>query len=1628
MSPKRERQSELEPFSLAAYIYHGYEGIYQAFKLLYPVLLPLLMIGCFEYSALACGVLSFMLQCYFHQGYILSILPTYKFDATSPEEEFVRVPIRFVPCNYPCSRDMAHVVVMNALWSSMLVWNRVPGSVCDSPVAPGWKPRPEEKPPDLYKKRPEEKPPYDTCPLPEYVPLWELRFKKLADKLTTVQHYNAFEKLFDRIKVKPSGLTWREHLLVVLAYLETYCLVLPYLVVYVVQETFHHLAALFQVYILLQVLRLYGFLYEHLWIRFWASELVRKRYRKARKRARQQMHRERKKKARAAERKEKQEATKKQMRFKRFVLALATLPCCLNGANHDWAQTLHAYVSDETGCLQTKDLPPSTLLSLRAKLVDFGMEPEVKSLLQQTKLYPVVVDSGASACSTPEKADFVSGTYKLTPARTMDGIASGLTIVGEGIIKYEVVADDGSTVTLECWGYHIPQLPIRLMSPQVHLRDTTGPQGLFEYGMRKEASTLRLNDGTTITVPYNNMNRLPLLYVSTNITQSETTFHSYEASKLLDEKNQNLSYAQKIVLAWHQKLNHVGFTHVCWLAKQGYLGNKTKAAVSKLDQMELPKCATCCYGKQDRRPVGTKNDPSHVSLNAAERKPNKGVLSQTADSPGSMIAMDQYVHTTPGRGPSITGITPQNVKYVGGTLFVDCATGYVQCVHQTTLNALETLVAKQKFEQDSALHGVQVKRYMTDNGVFTAKAFIDEIQKKSQQIRFCGVNAHHSNGKAERAIKQVHAMARCMMLHAAIHWPEAYEPSLWPFALSYACHVYNSIPKIDTNLSAEELWIGAKVDHQAILEAMLPWGCPAYVLDATLANGGSIPKFKPRSRRGQYLGVSPYHSQKSVGLIRNLTTHRVSPQFHVVYDAQFSTTLATEEEPPSTWADLVRYSRIQNPVETKEGDPHYIPYKLHNEWLDEEERLTRREEETRQQLNEERKSIIRSVKKDLNVEEDPWKAKPPGQVGVRVPTTSAPSSQDKPQETKSSVTSPRFRRSTRERKTREVLTYQDKHTQVNKVLGGYASVLQEPLPQGKSWYDAAYLSSTLFYDAEAGTIEDYLPGYDKNPWSLLAKKKKQDPDLPTWDQAMLGPHKEEFIKGMEHEVSQLEKKGTWIEVDRSSLPQGSNVIKSTWAFKIARLPDGSVKKFRSRFCVRGDTQIEGVDVFETYAPVVQWSTIRMCLAIANQRNLKTRAVDISNAFVSSDLPPEEDIYIEMPRGKSLQGVPFKKDGKVYKLKKSLYGLRQSPKLFFETLKAVLTDPQGLKFVQAEKDQCLFIKDGIIAVCYVDDILLFAETDELMDEAIDGLEKVFEMTKDDKNQDVFAYLGIQIRRGTDEEGNRTITFLQPGLINKILADVKDRQGVPIGESKPFKPEPTPAGGPLGAAKDDEPFDEKEFGFSYASAIGMLMYLLHTRADMQLAVHQCARFTHQPKRSHGLAVRRIVRYLRTTKDGGLEYKQCTGPITFDNYVDADFSGLYGVEDSQDPTSAKSRTGYVFTLGGNPVHFVSKLQSTISLSTVEAEYTALSTSLRDFLPMRMTAEAICKAFKVDIGDKGSIKSTVFEDNSGTLKMAQAKRITPRTKHINVIYHWFWAHTGEGTNIEMKKIDTKDQIGDNL
>ena len=289
-------------------------------------------------------------------------------------------------------------------------------------------------------------------------------------------------------------------------------------------------------------------------------------------------------------------------------------------------------------------------------------------------------------------------------------------------------------------------------------------------------------------------------------------------------------------------------------------------------------------------------------------------------------------------------------------------------------------------------------------------------------------------------------------------------------------------------------------------------------------------------------------------------------------------------------------------------------------------------------------------------------------------------------------------------------------------------------------------------------------------------------------------------------------------------------------------------------------------------------------------------------------------------------------------------------------------------------------------------------------------------------DITAYLGAEVTKNKD--GNLVVK--QPFLIQRILEalNLQDQ-----------RMHDTPA---IDLLHRDEDGQQRKYNWSYPSLIGMLNYLSGlSRPDILFATHQCARFSKDPKLSHEIAAKRIVRYLKRTKDEGLILKpdlkkgiQC--------YVDADFAGSWNSANSEDASSVYSRTGYVIMFANCPILWVSKLQTEVALSTTEAEYIALSQAMRDVIPFMHLVEELggslsfgmdkpevqLKQHKPNAADS-KLVCEVFEDNRGALELANVPKMRPRTKHIALKYHHFREHVRNGT-IVVKPIDTREQIAD--
>ena len=518
------------------------------------------------------------------------------------------------------------------------------------------------------------------------------------------------------------------------------------------------------------------------------------------------------------------------------------------------------------------------------------------------------------------------------------------------------------------------------------------------------------------------------------------------------------------------------------------------------------------------------------------------------------------------------------------------------------------------------------------------------------------------------------------------------------------------------------------------------------------------------------------------------------------------------------------------------------------------------------------------------------------------------------------------------------------------------------------------------------------------PPPLALKVSPSDPDTLSFDEAMSDiQNVDKWYAAAAAEIQSLEKNGTWQVVPISDAR--TKILPGTWVFKRKRTPDGNISKYKARYCVRGDLE-EGDP--ETHAPVVSWTSVRLFLVLALTLNWNTSSIDFSSAFVQARL--HDPVWIHLPRGFTTSNGK----GQCLRLLKSLYGLTVAPRLWYQHLTQALLD---FGFKPTVDDPCFLVTGTLMIVLYVDDLGIAYCSDKELARFFKHLhDRGFEFTQEGTFTD---FLGIKFVRDSDAN---TITLTQKGLIQKII----DTTGM-----QDCNPNWVPTSmTALGIDPDGSLMNES---WSYPSVVGMLLYLsTNTRPDISFAVSQVARFNHSPKRSHATAIKTIVRYLHKTQDKGM-IVQPSGDLSIECYVDADFAGLHRRDPDHSPTAAKSRTGYLLTLGGCPILWKSQLQMEISLSTLEAEYSALSASMRTLLPLRSLLLEVLTVLKLPTDFDATVNCRVFEDNNGALLLATKQRITNRTKYFLVKWHFFWSHVRDGS-IHIQKIDTQSQRADYL
>ncbi|KZV29500.1 Cysteine-rich RLK (receptor-like protein kinase) 8 [Dorcoceras hygrometricum] len=330
------------------------------------------------------------------------------------------------------------------------------------------------------------------------------------------------------------------------------------------------------------------------------------------------------------------------------------------------------------------------------------------------------------------------------------------------------------------------------------------------------------------------------------------------------------------------------------------------------------------------------------------------------------------------------------------------------------------------------------------------------------------------------------------------------------------------------------------------------------------------------------------------------------------------------------------------------------------------------------------------------------------------------------------------------------------------------------------------------------------------------------------------------------EMRALKQNNTWTLVE---LPKGQSVVGCRWVFTVKYKADGSIDRHKARLVAKGFTQTYGIDYTETFAPVAKLNTIRILLSLAANLDWPLHQLDIKNAFLHGDL--EEVVYMRQPPGFESPDTQL-----VCKLNKSLYGLKQSPRAWFDKFSKVV---KMLGYRQGQADHTLFVKHSnhghiTILIVYVDDIIVTGDDSHEMTNIKLMLAKEFEV----KDLGPLRYfLGMEIARN-----RKGISVSQ----RKYTLDLLAETGM-LG----CKPSRTPLElGNKQALLEGKPVDVG----SYQRLVGKLIYLSHTRPDIAFAVSLVSQYMHSPCQGHLDAVYRILRYLKLTPGRGLFFAKTDG----------------------------------------------------------------------------------------------------------------------------------------------------------
>ena len=486
----------------------------------------------------------------------------------------------------------------------------------------------------------------------------------------------------------------------------------------------------------------------------------------------------------------------------------------------------------------------------------------------------------------------------------------------------------------------------------------------------------------------------------------------------------------------------------------------------------------------------------------------------------------------------------------------------------------------------------------------------------------------------------------------------------------------------------------------------------------------------------------------------------------------------------------------------------------------------------------------------------------------------------------------------------------------------------------------------------------------------------------TYLEAVMSPDKNLWVRAMAEEIASLKANNTFDLVER---PPGIKLIGARWLYKIKQDPSETFI-YKARWVARGFSQKFGLDYDETYAPTARMTSVRMLCEISVHKKLFIEQLDVNNAYLHSDI--DRPIYMVQPQGfVSNQNL-------VCKLNKSLYGLKQSARLWNSTIDKFLKS-EGL--TASLNDPCVYYKNNenglMYVLIWVDDIIVATSSREVLR---NFKEKLSERFKVKSMGTLKWFLGIQFKIS-----DTVISLNQSLYINNILTRFGMSDCAP--RTLPCDPSIHTI-----LRNKSKPMKDKTL---YRELVGSLIYLMYcTRPDITFVVNILSQFMSDPMDIHMNIARGVLKYLKYTIHFDLKYVNTQNELRLIGYTDSDFASS---------ADRRSISGYCFQLDPNSalIAWKTKKQSLVADSTCECEYVALSEATKEAIFLRQYFAEITQAPRKTV--------TIYADNQSSIALAHHHAFHKRSKHIDTKVHFVRCYIEKGY-IKVIYVPTADNIAD--